>query len=97
MKAGKRLKSAVCTTNVVVVRAADVTLSCGGSPVVEEFDGAVAGDLPEGFDGGTQLGKRYVHEASGLEVLCVAAGQGALSVDGELLEIKAAKSLPASD
>lgn len=97
MKVGKRLKSAVCTTSVVVVRAADVTLACGGSPVVEQLDGEPSGDIAEGFDGGTQLGKRYLHEASGLEVMCVAAGKGALSVDGELLELKAAKSLPASD
>lgn len=97
MKVGKRLKSAVCGTTVVVVRAADVTLSCGGGPVVEDLAAAPSGEPAEGFDGGTQLGKRYVHDASGLEVLCVAAGAGALSVDGDLLAIKAAKSLPASD
>ncbi|RZL23112.1 MAG: hypothetical protein EOP31_20800 [Rhodococcus sp. (in: high G+C Gram-positive bacteria)] len=97
MKVGQRLGSAVCTTNVVVVRAADVALSCGGVPVVEKPEGAPSGEVVAGFDGGTQLGKRYTHAGSGLEVMCVSAGSGALSVDGELLELKSAKSLPASD
>lgn len=97
MKVGKRLKSTVCSTNVVVVRAADVVLECGGSPVVEELSGDPDGPPAAGFDGGTTLGKRYLHEASGLEVMCVAAGTGSLSVDGVPLELKAAKSLPASD
>lgn len=97
MKVGKRLKSTVCSTNVVVVRAADVTLECGGSAVVEQLDGEPSGDVAEGLDGGTVLGKRYLHAASGLEVMCVAAGRGSLSVDGETLELKTTKPLPASD
>ncbi|GAA4821008.1 hypothetical protein ACFQ0K_19225 [Nocardioides caeni] len=97
MKVGKRLKSTVCSTNVVVVRAADVALSCGGAPVVEDLAGEPSGDVAPGLDGGTLLGKRYLHEASGLEVMCVQAGAGSLSVDGVVLEVKAAKSLPASD
>jgi hypothetical protein len=43
------------------------------------------------------LGKRYVHQASGLELLCVKPGAASLSVDGELLPLKSAKQLPASD
>ncbi|MEG9224723.1 hypothetical protein [Aeromicrobium sp. Sec7.5] len=97
MKVGQRLRSAVCATNVVVVRAADVTLACGGAEVVEKLEGDPSGDVAPGHDGGTQLGKRYTHAASGLEVMCVAGGDGSLSVDGEILELKAAKSLPASD
>lgn len=97
MKVGQRLRSAVCSTNVVVVRAADVTLACGGAPMVEKVDGEPSGDVAPGLDGGTQLGKRYTHAGSGLEVMCVGAGTGSLSVAGEVLELKAAKSLPASD
>lgn len=97
MKVGQRLRSAVCTTTVVIVRAADVTLSCGGAPVVEKLEGEPSGGVAAGLDGGTLLGKRYTHAGSGLEVMCVGAGSGALSVDGELLELKSAKSLPASD
>lgn len=97
MKVGQRLRSTVCATNVVVVRAADVALACGGAPMVEKLEGDPAGDLTPGHDEGTALGKRYLHAGSGLEVMCVAAGAGSLSVDGEVLELKAAKSLPASD
>lgn len=97
MKVGKRLRSAVCSTQVVVVRAANVTLRCGGAPMVEDLVGGLEGEPQAGLDGGTVLGKRYLHEASGLEVMCVQAGPGALSVEGELLQLKAAKPLPASD
>ena len=37
LKSGQRLRSQVCTTEVIVVRvpADDITLSCGGAPMVE--------------------------------------------------------------
>ncbi|WP_231611754.1 hypothetical protein [Rhodococcus sp. CX] len=47
--------------------------------------------------GGAVMGKRYVDEASGLEVLCTKAGQGRLALDGTALVLKAAKPLPSSD
>jgi len=47
--------------------------------------------------GGTQLGKRYVDEPTGLEVLCVKPGSGTLAADGRDLTLKSAKPLPASD
>jgi hypothetical protein len=50
-----------------------------------------------GFDGGTQLGKRYADEALGLELLCTKAGEGSISVGDAILEVKGAKPLPASD
>ena len=44
-KPGVRLRSAVCTTEVVVIAAplADITLSCGGAPLLAEGDAAAAG------------------------------------------------------
>ncbi len=48
-------------------------------------------------DGGTLLGKRYVDEQTGLEVLCTKPGTGSLAADGRPLTIKAPKPLPASD
>jgi hypothetical protein len=48
-------------------------------------------------NGGTQLGKRYSHEESGLELLCVSAGPGTLAVGGEPLEVMRANPLPSSD
>jgi hypothetical protein len=50
-----------------------------------------------GHAGGTLRGKRYTDTTSGVEILCVKPGAGALSVDGRLLELKTAKALPASD
>lgn len=95
---GARLKSVACEAEVVVVKppSTGVELSCGGRPMVAETDGKRA-VLAEGASGGTELGKRYVHEPSGLEVLCVKAGRGTLAVGGEPLAKKAAKPLPSSD
>ncbi len=100
MKAGARLRSVVCETEVVVVRAPtdEVDLWCGGRPMVAIDDAVEPGGTPEaGQDTGTLLGKRYGDEASGLEVLCTKAGAGSLSLAGVALPVKGAKPLPASD
>jgi len=55
------------------------------------------GTLDPSLAGGTQLGKRYADDSSGIEVLCTKAGEGTLTLDGERLEIKGAKPLPSSD
>ena len=47
--------------------------------------------------GGTQMGKRYADETSGLEVLCTKSGVGTLTLDGTPIELKGAKPLPSSD
>ncbi|SHN18140.1 hypothetical protein [Cryptosporangium aurantiacum] len=98
-KPGTRLRSTACTTEVVVVAgAADVDLRCGGTSMADaKADSPAAGEPTAPFDGGTQIGKRYVHEGTGLEVLCVRAGAGSLAVGAEPLALKAAKPLPASD
>ncbi len=96
MKTGSKLLSSVCTTEVMVVKGADIELACGGVPMVVTRDDG-SGAVVDGFDGGTLLGKRYAHEASGLQVLCVKPGAGSLSVNGEILPELAAKKLPASD
>lgn len=96
MKTGTRVASVVCATEVMVVRGADVTLECGGQPMVAapaEKSGAPA----TGLDAGTTLGKRYEHAASGLQVLCVKPGDGSLSVAGEPLRLVESKQLPSSD
>ena len=50
-----------------------------------------------GHYSGTLMGKRYVDEADTIELLCTKAGSGAVAVNGELLQLKEAKALPASD
>ena len=95
MKTGSRLVSAVSTTEVMVVKGADVVLECGGEPMV---DPGAERRLADPTDGdGCQLGKRYSDEVSGLQVLCVKAGPGPLTVEGRPLETMAAKQLPSSD
>ncbi len=98
MRPGARLFSTVCDTSVVVVRPGQGVsdIACGGSPMVAA-QAAPTGVPQSGLDGGTALGKRYVDEASGLELLCTKSGAGSLTVDGRPLEIKQAKPLPASD
>ncbi len=99
LKPGTRLRSQVCETEVVVVKVGDGgELACGGEPVVPLDDVPTGTATPrEGHDGGTLLGKRYTDEASGIEILCVKPGAGALSLDGRLLVLKTAKALPSSD
>jgi hypothetical protein len=99
MKAGTRLQSTVCATNVVVVKssAEPVALECGGAAMAEGTGAAASGEVKPGFDTGTLLGKRYSDEVSGLELLCTKGGDGTLTVNGRVLQLKAAKALPASD
>ncbi|WP_420639108.1 hypothetical protein [Candidatus Poriferisocius sp.] len=99
LKPGSRLKSSVCETELIVVKApsGDVDIRCGGAPMGDpanvETNGEVAGDAA----GGTALGKRYVNDDESLEVLCTKPGAGSLAVDGTPLGLKEAKPLPASD
>ncbi|MEY2436701.1 MAG: hypothetical protein QOF97_1537 [Acidimicrobiaceae bacterium] len=100
LKPGTRLKSAVCDTEVIVVRAPTepVELECGGQTMVAQTDAAPAGlSLDADHSAGTPVGKRYAHVASGLVILATKAGAGSLSVAGEPLPLKDAKPLPSSD
>ena len=88
IKPGSRWKSAVCSTEVIVVKApADaVTLECGGHPMVATGQDAPAGvALDPARSTGTAIGKR------------TKAGDGTLSVDGEIIGLKDSKPLPSSD
>jgi len=99
LTAGSRWKSAVCDTEVVIVRPpeGDHALGCGGADMVP-LDAEKSGAAPDAaLSGGTQMGKRYAEEASGLEVLCTKAGAGTLTFDGVPIELKGAKPLPSSD
>jgi hypothetical protein len=96
MKPGTKLKSAVDDTEVMVIKASDGTVSCGGAPMVEAKP-AEAGEIDPAFAEGTKVGKRYVDAGGTIELLCVKAGKGSLSLDGVALTIKDAKPLPSSD
>ncbi|MBF6603476.1 MAG: hypothetical protein ITG03_10980 [Sphingorhabdus sp.] len=100
LKPGSRWKSAVCDSQMVVVRPpkAEGELQCGGALVLPIDDPAEpTGDISPDFSEGVLIGKRYVDEESGLEVLGAKAGKGSLAFNGVPMAIKGAKPLPASD
>jgi hypothetical protein len=105
MKPGIRLRSVVCDTEVIVVRAPvdEVTLECGGQPMaLIERNGAgpepaAAAVIDTDLSGGTLLGKRYVAAGSELEVLCTKAGTGTLTLGKSALTVANSKPLPSSD
>ena len=99
LKPGLRLKSQVGDTEVVVIKGTgEHELACGGVALV-----ALGNPVDKGASiapdrvGDTLLGKRYTDAGDAVEVLCTKPGPGALSFDGEALQVKSAKALPASD
>jgi hypothetical protein len=100
-RVGTTMKSTTDNTTVVVVRwgGADGALTCGGAPMVDAR-GPEAQTIHEADPAqqtGTQMGKRYVDEEKGVELLCTKAGSGTLALDGTPLQLKGVAPLPASD
>lgn len=97
MRTGSRWKSSTCGTEVIVIRAkADDDLWCGGAPMRLDAGGP-RHQLDPSLADGTQIGKRYVDEQTGVEVLCTKAGLGTLTIGGRVMPMKDAKPLPSSD
>jgi hypothetical protein len=100
LRAGMQLESVASSARIIILRAqeADVEVYCGGVAMVAAENVKGEGASLSADDGnGPVLGKRYAHEALGLEVLCTRAGAGELTVKGEPLLLKEAKPLPSSD
>ena len=100
LRPGLKLQSAVSDVQVVVVKApaGEVEVGCGGAPMVADGDPVDASaTLDASLGDGPQLGKRYADDERGIELLCAKGGDGALTVDGEVLQLKGAKPLPSSD
>lgn len=100
MKTGGRYRSQVCDTEVIVVRAlpGEVDLTVGGHPVIDLNAEPTPGlSIKPGSDTGSALGKRYTDASGKLELLVTKGGTGGLALDGEILPLKEAKPLPASD
>jgi hypothetical protein len=99
VKSGARLRSSVCETEVVVIRAPqdDLAVACGGKPMVAMDGPAAEGAPEEGWDSGSLLGKRYVSADDAIELLCTKAGSGSLGLGDTPFELKGAKPLPSSD
>jgi hypothetical protein len=112
IKPGLRLRSAVCSAEVIVVRAGDAELDlrCGGQPLLP-FDSPSGSPGSPGASGspgaahgagaaaGLDLGTLIGkrYGADGLEILCTKAGQGTLSVGDEPLPVLEPRRLPSSD
>lgn len=100
LKPGSRWKSAVCDTEVVVVRPPKTpsSLECGGHAVIPHAQAKPEGLAPSAdHSDGTAAGKRYTDPETGIEVLCTKGGAGSLSVDGRAIGAAEAKKLPSSD
>lgn len=102
LKAGARFKSAVCETQVMVIKApatagTAAVLGCGGHPMLSAAESASGASADPALCGGTLMGKRYVNADESLELLCTKGGDGSLTLDGVALEVKQAKQLPSSD
>lgn len=97
---GIRFKSAVCSFGGVLVKAPTVgeKILCGSQSVLglDEPVPDIA-KLTSAEEGSPSIGKRYVDEVSGLEVLCTKPGFGQLSFEGRVLLLKQPKPLPSSD
>jgi hypothetical protein len=97
---GTRLRSRVCTTEVVVIRTAPELrrLTCGGVPMLAaDAESGRSATPAAGHAEGSELGKRYTNADGSVEVLVVKAGEGSLALDGVPLARKSAKPLPSSD
>jgi hypothetical protein len=97
---GVRLASVVCSTEVIVVQVSDpyAVIECGGAPMVAAGGVSPCSAAPQdGDEVGSLIGKRYGGPSAAVELLCVKAGAGRLSVNGAVLEQRVAKALPASD
>lgn len=97
LKAGARLKSAVCDAEVMVIKAsAGDDLTCGGAAMVADAPDTRAEGVADQMNG-CVIGKRYVNQDDTIEVLCVKGGDGSLYYNGEELMTKDTKKLPSSD
>jgi hypothetical protein len=101
LKPGVRLFSAVCTTEMIVVRVppgGGIDLTIGGAPpLTSAADRDSGSSVTDGYGGGAAIGKRYVDDEGTIELLCTKAGPGVPAIGGKLLNIKDAKPLPSSD
>jgi hypothetical protein len=100
LKPGVRLKSAVCDTQIIVVKAlaGQHRLTCGGAAMLGTVESAPSGaELDPALCGGSLVGKRYADEADQFEFLCTKGGKGSLVLDDKPLRVKPAKTLPSSD
>ena len=98
IKAGIRLNSAVCQTQIMALRVPDdeLEITCGGV-LMSAQKSTGKSEISDALAGGTLVGKRYVDEGETMEFLCTRSGKGNLQANGVALAVKQAKALPSSD
>ena len=98
LRPGLKLKSAVCSTEIIVVGGSgDVDVTCGGVSMAEPAAEASDATAVDGLTEGTLMGKRYTDADGSIEVLCTKPGDGSLGIGQTALTLKEATALPASD
>lgn len=99
LKAGARFKSAVCDSQVMVIKApaGEFELCCGGAGMIAPAATVSGASLHAEHAKETLIGKRYVNADESVELLCTKGGKGSLSLNGTPMEVKQAKQLPSSD
>jgi hypothetical protein len=101
LRTGARLRSQVDATEIIVVRvpAGEVTLTCGGHPMIDVKAEPAAGlTIDAALAGGSPVGKRFTSpNDEGLEILVTKGGDGTLADGATALVLKEAKQLPSSD
>lgn len=99
LKVGQRLKSMVCSTEIMVITAPDgeIQLTCGGAQMTDGEGNGEGGSVHPDHASGSTIGKRYVSKVGDLEILCVKPGEGSLAVGDVALNLKDAKKLPKTD
>jgi hypothetical protein len=100
LKPGLRLKSAVCSAEVMIIRtpAMQADVHCGGVEMIPVSEAPAAGSrLDPGQAEGCLIGKRYIDAQDRVELLCTKGGEGTLAFDGVPMLVKQAKALPSSD
>ena len=99
LKAGTRIKSAVCTTEVMVIAApaGDTDVTCGGVSMISLADTATAGAMDPAHAHGTLLGKRYVNTAVTLNCSALNREMARWRSVAKRWCSREAKALPSSD
>ncbi|HEX4429476.1 MAG TPA: hypothetical protein VHZ96_09430 [Frankiaceae bacterium] len=101
LRTGARLRSQVDATEIIVVRvpAGEVTLTCGGHPMIDVKGEPDAGlSIVAALASGSPVGKRFTSpNDESLEVLVTKGGDGTLADGDTALVLKEAKQLPSSD
>ncbi|HEX4017237.1 MAG TPA: hypothetical protein VHX15_10925 [Frankiaceae bacterium] len=101
LRTGARLRSQVDATEIIVVRvpAGEVTLTCGGHPMIDVKAEPDAGlTIDASLATGSPVGKRFTSpNDEALEVLVTKGGDGTLADGTTALVLKEAKQLPSSD